>query len=437
MPRQGRNLQRIMSRLLLVQAILGAGFLIGIPGATVFSQEAEGESKIAYADLDAPEHLYWEKPLNDPFTAFLKRLEDGDVVLDHRSEIDYLRSLLSELGISPHTQTLVFSTTSLQLSLISPRNPRAVYYNDDIYLGYIPGGRIEVISMDPELGGIFYIFDIPDVTQPPRVERSDRCMNCHAKPSLGNVPGVVVKSVLPGQRGGSIDTFRRNEIGHHVELSERFGGWHVTGDDGVGKHWGDKIGNLFQGDITTIDNKVGQNFSIDKYPVKGSDILAHLLLEHQAGFVNRTIEAAYRARTHWKTGGNKLKPEHRTELKEHATRLVRYMLFADEAKLPRGKVTGDEELKTDFLKIAKVDGNGRSLRDFDLSDHLFKHRCSYMIYSPVFRGLPDWFRSECYKQLKDALRSSGGEFSYLSAAEKRAIAQILMATVKDPVFSDS
>lgn len=417
--------------------LFAASFLTGMSGMSVFCQDEEVSDKLAYADLDAPEHLYWEKPLRDPFTAFLKRLEEGKVVLDHRSEIDYVNSLLSELNISRHTQTLVYSTTSLQLSLISPRNPRAVYFNDEIFLGYIPGGRIEVISIDPELGGIFYIFDIPDVTQPPRVERSDRCMNCHAKPSIGNVPGIVVKSVLPGQRGGSIDEYRRKETGHHIPFEERFGGWHVTGDEGIQKHWGNKIGRLFQGDITTMENLIGQNFSIDKYPAAGSDLLAHLLLEHQAGFVNRTVEAAYRARTRWRSGGNRLTPEHREELKEHAAGLVKYLLFADEVELPWGKVSGDEDLKADFLKMAKTDGQGRSLRDFDLGDHLFKYRCSYMIYTPVFQGLPDWFRREVYKQLKEALRSTGGEFAYLSAAEKRDIAQILIATVKDPVFSDS
>ena len=30
---------------------------------------------------------------------------------------------------------LVFSTTSLQLSLISPSNPRALYFGEDMYLG--------------------------------------------------------------------------------------------------------------------------------------------------------------------------------------------------------------------------------------------------------------------------------------------------------------
>ena len=32
-----------------------------------------------------------------------------------------------------------------------PQNPRAIYFSDDIYLGYVPGGQIEVIGIDPKL----------------------------------------------------------------------------------------------------------------------------------------------------------------------------------------------------------------------------------------------------------------------------------------------
>ena len=113
---------------------------------------------------------------------------------------------------------LVFSTTSLQLSLISPANPRALYFNEDLYLGYVPGGRIEIVSLDPELGGIFYIFDIPKESSSLRIERSERCMNCHAAADTGFVPGLVIKSVVPGPAGGSLTAYRLEQIGHAVPL---------------------------------------------------------------------------------------------------------------------------------------------------------------------------------------------------------------------------
>src|SRR5204862_3933954 len=133
------------------------------------------------------------------------------------------------LDVPVSSQTLVFSTTSLQLSLISPSNPRAIFFSEDIYVGYIPGGRIEVLSLDPELGAIFYIFDIPREPGPIRYERSNRCLNCHATDDTGYVPGLVIRSVAPAANGASLDSFRRLQSGHGIPFAERFGGWQVTG----------------------------------------------------------------------------------------------------------------------------------------------------------------------------------------------------------------
>ena len=244
----------------------------------------------------------------------LARLVDvlpGEVVLRARGEhrqIPVRRQLLHHLlrmaleytkifGIPVSSQMLVFSTTSLQLRFISPANPRAIYFSDDVYVGYIPGGRLEVVALDPELGGIFYIFDIPREKGAIRFERSERCMNCHVSDDTGHVPGLVIKSVVPGPGGGSLDAFRGGQSGHGIPFSERFGGWHVTGQHGITNHWGNLTGRMTGGQITTLSNLPGSRFRFEKYPVATSDILPQLLHEHQAGFVNRLLEASYRART--------------------------------------------------------------------------------------------------------------------------------------------
>lgn len=108
-----------------------------------------------YWNLDASEHNYWNRQLSDPFTAIKDNLEKGSLALDYSTEKAFVTSLLQHLKIPVSSQTLVFSTTSLQLSLITPRSPRAIYFNEEIYLGYVPGGKIEIISLDPEIGGIF------------------------------------------------------------------------------------------------------------------------------------------------------------------------------------------------------------------------------------------------------------------------------------------
>src|SRR5687767_11651577 len=170
----------------------------------------------SYRDFDAPPHNYQQRTPTDRFTKLKSAFESGVIALDRSSEKAFVLSVLKTLEIPVSSQMLVFSTTSLQLSLISPSNPRAIYFNEDVYLGYVPGGRIEIVSLDPELGGIFYIFDIPKDARPLRIERSERCMNCHAGEETGHVPGLTIKSVIPGPSGGSLTAYRIDQTGHSI-----------------------------------------------------------------------------------------------------------------------------------------------------------------------------------------------------------------------------
>jgi hypothetical protein len=45
-------------------------------------------------------------------------------------------------------------------------------------------------------------------------------------------------------------------------------------------------------------------------------------------------------------------------------------------------VKGVSSFAEEFAAAGPRDGQGRSLRDFDLQRRLFKHPCSYLIYSP-------------------------------------------------------
>ena len=229
---------------------------------------------------------------------------------------------------------LVYSTTSLQLRFISPRTPRALYFNEEIYLGYVPGGKIEIVSIDPELGAIFYIFDIPKDGVRPVAERSQRCMNCHSDEDTREVPGIVIKSVIPGPTGGGLESYRRGLTGHEIPLSDRFGGWHVTGAERVEKHWGNLTGRFTPEGIVTTPLPPGERFDWSAYPVATSDLLAHLLHEHQAGFVNRVVEVHYRLRSSLARGKGRFLEEDRIEMERQVEELTRYLLFAGEAALP-------------------------------------------------------------------------------------------------------
>lgn len=192
--------------------------------------------QVTFQDFELPPHDYFARTPTDRFTQLKTALESGQLSLDRSSEKAFLLSLLRLLEIPVSSQMLVFSTTSLQLSLIRPSNPRALFFNEDIYLGFIPGGRIEILSLDPDLGAIFYIFDIPrDPTSPLPIERSTRCMNCHSGADTGHVPGLVIKSVAPGPTGGSLDSFRRGQTGHAIPFEQRFGGWKYPLPVGVPK----------------------------------------------------------------------------------------------------------------------------------------------------------------------------------------------------------
>ena len=252
----------------------------------------EGIAAAEYPAIDQPPHSYWQRPLTDRFTRLKTEIEAGRLVLETSTEKAFLASLLRALEIPATSQMLVFSTTSLQLRLITPANPRALFFNEDVYVGYIPGGRIEIVSVDRDLGGIYYIMDIPHGAEPLRAERSNRCMNCHSAEDTAGVPGLVIKSVMPGVTGGSLDSYRRGQTGHGVPLAERFGGWYLTGAQGFTGHLGNLLGRLTPQGMTKIPLEPGTRFDFARYPVATSDILPQLLHEHQIGFVNRAVAAS-------------------------------------------------------------------------------------------------------------------------------------------------
>lgn len=392
----------------------------------LLSAPAWGAEPVTYRDFDAPPHLYRQRTPADRFSKMKDDLESGRIALDRTSELAFLKSLLRAVKVPESSQMLVFSTTSLQLRFISPSNPRALYFNDDIYIGYIPGGRVEVLSLDPELGAIFSIFDIPRDGRPLRIERSDKCMNCHGSADSAYVPGLLMKSVVPGERGGSLTAFRIEQTGHGIPFEQRFGGWYVTGKPPIASELANVIGRFSNGAMQKQRLEPGTLFDFARYPAATSDVLPQLLLEHQAGFVNRVVEASYRTRTaRHASGGGNLTPEQVRELDEQARIVTRYVLFADEAKLPAGGVEGDEAFKKDFQKAP--------LRELDLKTRLLKRRCSYMIGSAVFQGLPPEMKERVYRRLGEALdvERPDAEYAYLPAAEKREIRSILKTTLTD------
>ncbi len=387
---------------------------------------AEGPPRGIYNPL----HGYFTETPSDRFTRLKTELAQGRRELDPSGELAFLQSLLRELQVPVSSQSLVFSVTSLQKPLISPRRPRALYFNDDTYVGHVPGGRIEVISMDPHLGSIFYIFDPLRGGKVPAVARTNECMNCHAPRYLDNIPALMIESVVPGITGGGEKAFRREQSGHAIPFEQRFGGYHVTGASaGWPKLWANMFIEYRDGKAIERPIAPGDLFDVQTYPLPTSDLLPQLLQEHQVGFVNRALQAAYRAR---ELQNEPASAELTREIAALATPLVRYILFADEAPLP-APVAGEARFKTDFLANRKADSKGAALKDFELKTRMFRYRCSYMIYTPTFAGLPSALKKAVLAQISAALGEgpATAEYAYLPVEEKRAIRRILAETLPD------
>lgn len=258
-------------------------------------------------------------------------------------------------------------------------------------------------------------------------------MNCHGGDETGFFPGLIVKSVIPGPGGGSLTAHRLLQSGHGIPFAERFGGWHVTGAPGLAPHLGNLTGMLAQQKLTLLTNAPGQRFQWARYLTETSDILPHLLLEHQTGFINRAVAASYRVRSALHENPAGLTPAQLEMVSSQSEELVRYLLFADEVPLPPGAVQADSRAREDFLKGRLVDSRGLSLRDLDLKTRMLRHRCSYMIHSVSFQGLPRVLKDLVYAGLGRALKPGSGDpvSRHLPEEEKKAIRGILGATLRD------
>jgi hypothetical protein len=256
-------------------------------------------------------------------------------------------------------------------------------------------------------------------------------MNCHAPHHLDNIPGLAIESVVPGPTGGGERAFRRQQSGHGVPLDLRFGGWLVTGTGpSFPQNWGNQIIEYRDGQPVQEPIAPGQLFDFNRYPIQTSDVLPQLVQEHQIGFVNRALQAGYRTRELLEGGPS---PENARLIDTMARSLVRYLLFADEAPLPRGSVPGDPAFKTAFLAERRPAANGAALKDFDLTTRLFRYRCSYEVYSPIFGGLPEPLKLAIYRLVDHVLGADppDPEFAYLGDDERKTIRTILRETVAD------
>ncbi|MEL6106505.1 MAG: hypothetical protein AAFU85_10725 [Planctomycetota bacterium] len=410
----------------------------------VFGFVAEGVR--AQFEFERPPINYHDADVDDPVARLVKRIDSGESKLIFETDFGYLRSVLRELDIDVSSQTLVFSKTSLQLRRISPRHPRALYFNDDVYVGYCHNGDVlEIAATDAKQAATFYTLSQRESVTPEFKRDKGTCLSCHATSRTQDVPGYLMRSVFTeasGQPRLSNGTFVTDATS---DFRDRWGGWYVSGDHGGMRHMGNTI---CEGSVRTFDREIGANrldltddVQVDDYPSPHSDLVALMVLAHQTQMHNAIAAANFETRSamHQSFTMNRIldRPEGflsdsaKRRIAASADRVLHHLLFRDEFKLTSA-ISGTTSFATDFVQSGRRDSRGRSLRDFDLRTRLFKYPCSYLIHSDAFSALPDVVRMMVLKRLAEVLRGGTLEgYEHLDPRTRRDLLSILRSTLPE------
>lgn len=403
-------------------------------GATIRAQQPASFAGV----LDEhPSIQYADRPTRDRVSALASAIADGTVTLTHRENGGYLQSVLEALRVPADSQLLVFSKTGIQRASTSPANPRALYFDDSVVVGFIPGAPLlELAAHDPEQGVVFYTIDQADSARATPTRRTN-CLTCHVSASTLEVPGLINRNVVTRADGSVLPQLGSNDVDHRTPLLQRWGGMYVTGKyfatpyTGRKEHGGNVtvVGNPPDPAMTSNEGLIEWRNSSPTargYRSEESDIASMMVFDHQAHAVNLLTRLNWESRVDgsWR---------------EVAGDLVDYFLFVGEVE-PPARLVARAAFAERFAAGAIKDRQGRSFRDLDLEHRLLRYPCSYMIYSGAFDQLPARARQAVYGRLWEVLsgRDASSKYSHLSSADRRAIIEILRDTKNDlpDVFRD-
>lgn len=438
-------MNRLARRLYMGLAAFGVlGFCVS-PGAGALAQWAPVTS-----DAENQAIAYSTTESSDAVASLQRAINSGTVALQFEAQGGYLASVLKVLRVPVESQVLAFSKTSLQRALISPGRPRAVYFNQDVHVAWVPGGAVlEIAAMDAKLGAVFYTLRQQATARPTFRRQTQACLQCHDSPSFtSGVPGLILNSVHPDEDGEPIASAGTLVTSDQSPLEERWGGWYVTGTHGTQLH----MGNLIAGHSPHgghLNRAAGANLTdlstrinTQPYLSAHSDIVALMVLGHQSRVHNLMTRASYGARMalYFDQMRNKelgrsaeyVPDSTRSLIGRLAEPLVRTMLFVDEAPLTE-PVSGTSGFSKEFSRRGPRDQSGRSLLELDLTRRLFKYPCSYVIYSASFDALPSLVKNYVYRRLWAILsdNDTSAAFAHLSSSNRTAIMEILLETKPD------
>lgn len=410
---------------------------------------ASPQKRVPYPGVldEHPVIQYALRPVHDRVARLSGSLTAGQVTLPKRADSGYLRAVLDALSVPVQSQLLVFSKTGIQGAVTGPDNPRALFFNQSVVVGYIAGARyLEIASHDPDQGVVFYTVD--QKADAPGFSRGTSCLACHVSSGTLEVPGLIVRSNYMSADGTTVPQLGYAVVDHRTPLLERWGGWFVTGDY-TPQPYGTQVhrGNLTGSGVSawgpeTTSNEVfirwmNSTPEARGYPSTDSDIASLLAFDHQSHAINLLTRLSWEARVAAADG----RPDFTAGLlRELVDDTADYLLFVGEAR-PPARIVPRAGLAEAFAAGAPRDRAGRSLRDLDLETRLLRYPCSYMVYSDAFQSLAAGARQAVLLRMGAILtaQDTTAKYAHLSAADRRAIVEILRDTLEDlpPAFTRS
>ncbi|MFN7141633.1 MAG: hypothetical protein ACK4UN_20105, partial [Limisphaerales bacterium] len=256
-----------------------------------------------------------------------------------------------------------------------------------------------------------------------------QCLECHASSKSMGVPGHLVRSFETDENGVVDLKSGVSIVNHRTPFAERWGGWYVTGKHGDQPHRGNLFGKAAFAQQDKTPNHSGnlmeldRFFDVSRYPEKGSDIVALMVLEHQTHMHNFITRLNYESTIQIARYG------HINYITNIANAFLKYMLFTEEAPLEAG-LQGSSSFAKDFEALGPIDSQGRSLRQLDLRKRIFRYPLSYLIYSNAFDELPPKTKAHIYQRLWQILSGTdtSPDFAAIAPGTKRAILEIVAET---------
>jgi hypothetical protein len=376
---------------------------------------------------------YVGRPTTDRVATLNQALVDRAKTLRRDDRTGYLQPVLDALGLSVDSQLLVFSKTGVQRAFTSPHNPRALFFDSSVVVGYIPGAPlIEIAAHDPQQGVVFYTLDQHAST--PSFTRATMCLTCHVSATTLGVPGLIARSNAVGEDGNVMPQLGSNDVTHQTPHPDRWGGWFVTSEALVPYSQRAHAGNITFSSGGVTSNQVFMEWLSSEPETRGylsptSDIVALLLFDHQAHAINLLTRLNWESRV-IAAGGPAGTAD--GSLAPLETELADYLLFDGEAP-PSVALEARPGFAQHFAAAFPKDRRGRSLADLDLAKRIARYPCSYMVYSPAFDALRPDVREAVYQRMIDALtrRDRRDERGRASAEDRRAVLEILRDTKPD------